>query len=236
VDAAHDTAIGRRVVLGMLALGGAGIVWGSRVADGLSRLLAPITAADRTGITALFPAAGGFRIYSVTGSLPRRTRDEWSMVVDGLVDRPATVRFTDLAAMPQRRVVRDFQCVTGWRVRQVAWSGVRLSDVLDAAGVQDAAKAVRLESFDGVYTESLTLDQARLDDVFVATAMRDKPISTAHGGPVRIFVGPMYGYKSLKWLSRIELTPDVIPGYWERRGYDIDAFVGKSNARDDDPT
>jgi DMSO/TMAO reductase YedYZ molybdopterin-dependent catalytic subunit len=47
---------------------------------------------------------------------------------------------------------------------------------------------------------------------------------------------PMYGYKSLKWLDRIELTADVRPGYWERRGYDVDGFVGKSNGRDDDPT
>jgi len=45
----------------------------------------------------------------------------------------------------------------------------------------------------------------------------------------------MYGYKSLKWLSRIELVDTVDPGYWEERGYDIDAYVGASNGRDDEP-
>jgi DMSO/TMAO reductase YedYZ molybdopterin-dependent catalytic subunit len=45
----------------------------------------------------------------------------------------------------------------------------------------------------------------------------------------------MYAYKSIKWLDGIEATPDVEPGYWELRGYDIDAWVGKSNGRSDAP-
>jgi DMSO/TMAO reductase YedYZ molybdopterin-dependent catalytic subunit len=72
--------------------------------------------------------------------------------------------------------------------------------------------------------------------VLVATALQDRPIGHAHGGPVRLAVLPMYGYKSLKWLDRIELTAAVVPGYWERRGYDVDGFVGRSNGRGDDPT
>jgi DMSO/TMAO reductase YedYZ molybdopterin-dependent catalytic subunit len=46
----------------------------------------------------------------------------------------------------------------------------------------------------------------------------------------------MYGYKSCKWLSGIELTDHVIPGYWEDNGYDVDGWVGRSNGRDDAPT
>ena len=45
----------------------------------------------------------------------------------------------------------------------------------------------------------------------------------------------MYGYKSIKWMDGIELTRTVRPGYWEVRGYDIDAWVGKSNGRSDEP-
>jgi DMSO/TMAO reductase YedYZ molybdopterin-dependent catalytic subunit len=46
----------------------------------------------------------------------------------------------------------------------------------------------------------------------------------------------MFGYKSTKWLSGIELTSSVEVGYWETRGYDVDGFVGRSNGRDDEPT
>jgi DMSO/TMAO reductase YedYZ molybdopterin-dependent catalytic subunit len=45
----------------------------------------------------------------------------------------------------------------------------------------------------------------------------------------------MYGYKSIKWLNGIEVLNKVVPGYWEDLGYDVDAWVGKSNGRNDDP-
>jgi DMSO/TMAO reductase YedYZ molybdopterin-dependent catalytic subunit len=132
--------------------------------------------------------------------------------------------------------VRDFQCVTGWRVPDVPWVGVRLRHLLDLAGPSRDADAVRLTSFDGTYTESLTLEQARRPDVLVALQMLGAPLTHDHGGPVRLYVAPMYGYKSVKWLSGIELTRGVVPGYWEGSGYEIDGWVGTSNGRTDDPT
>jgi DMSO/TMAO reductase YedYZ molybdopterin-dependent catalytic subunit len=220
----------------MLGLGAAGIVVGSKVQDVFSRVLQPVTAADPSGITSLIPAANHFRIYTVTGDLPQRGAADYTLKVGGLVDHPLQLTFADLQAMPPLRVVKDFQCVTGWRVPQVPWTGVRLSDLLDRAGVHADGHALTFTSFDGEYTESLTLDQARRSDVMVAYAMEDKPISSAHGGPVRLYVAPMYGYKSCKWLSEISVVPKVEAGYWEVRGYDVDAWIGKSNGRDDAPT
>ena len=89
-------------------------------------------------------------------------------------------------------------------------------------------------SYDGVYTESLTMEQSLRDDILIASTMWGKPITDEHGGPVRLYVAPMYGYKSLKWLSGIEVTETLRPGYWEMAGYDIDAWVGKSNGRIDE--
>jgi DMSO/TMAO reductase YedYZ molybdopterin-dependent catalytic subunit len=137
--------------------------------------------------------------------------------------------------MPPTHLVKDFQCVTGWRVPKVPWTGVRLSTVLDAAGVSPTARAVRFTSFDGTYSESLTLDQARRPDVIVAYAMEGRTVTDAHGGPVRMYIAPMYGYKSCKWLDTIELTDRVEPGYWEQNGYDVDGWIGRSNGRDDQP-
>jgi DMSO/TMAO reductase YedYZ molybdopterin-dependent catalytic subunit len=184
---------------------------------------------------ALLPI-GRFRIYSVTADLPDRSRSEYRLTVRGLVDRETVLTFDELAAMPKTRITRDFQCVTGWRVPEVRWAGVRLGDVLDRAGVQADADAVRFVSFDGTYTESLTLAQARRADVLVAYELEGEALSSEHGGPARLYIAPMYGYKSLKWLQTIELTRHVEPGYWERRGYDVDGWVGRSNHRSDDPT
>ncbi|MDJ0342888.1 molybdopterin-dependent oxidoreductase [Streptomyces sp. H10-C2] len=228
--------VGRRVVLGMLGLGAAGVALGGSVQDRLDSVLAEASAKDPTGLTGLLPGGGGFRYYSVTSSVPKRNADDYRLTVGGLVDRPATYTLADLQAMPQQRLVHDVQCVTGWRVPKTAFAGVRLSALLAASGVRPEATAIRFDCFDGAYTESLTLQQARRDDVMVALRMQDKPVTHAHGGPVRLYAAPMYFYKSAKWLSGITLTKNVEPGYWEKLGYDVDAWVGKSNGRSDDPT
>jgi DMSO/TMAO reductase YedYZ molybdopterin-dependent catalytic subunit len=237
----EDRTIGRRAVLGMVGLGGLGIVFGSKVQSGLERLLRPITQNDSTGLSSFLPTSGRFRIYTVTGSLPKRSEAEYRLTVDGHVDQPATYDLAALrSALPQTDLTRDFQCVTGWRVRDVPWRGVLLKDLLAQAGVREGATYVRFHSFDGVYTETLTMEQALRHDVMAAHQMEGRTVTREHGGPVRLYVAPMYGYKSLKWLERIEvataLDQRTDPGYWENLGYDTDAWVGSSNGRSDEVT
>ncbi|WP_329316324.1 molybdopterin-dependent oxidoreductase [Streptomyces sp. NBC_01278] len=220
----------------MVGLGAAGLVTAPYLQSGFEAFLGAASDKDPTGLTGLLPNGGGFRYYSVASSVPERRPEDYRLTVDGLVDRPVTYTLDELRRLPQTRVVRDVQCVTGWRVPGTPFEGVPLSRLLDAAGVRPEARAIRFSCFDGTYTESLTLPQARRDDVMVALRMQDKPLSHSHGGPVRLFVAPMYFYKSAKWLSGITLTRDVEPGYWERLGYDADAWVGRSNGRDDAPT
>ena len=217
--------VGRRMVLGLLALGGAGIVGGSWVQNGLARLLAPIESRDPTGLVALFPLGAAFRFYSVTGAVPAKTAATYRLTVSGLVARPATYTLPDLQAMPQTALVSDFHCVTGWRVLGVHWAGVPLSALLDLAEPSTAATAVRFRSFDGTYTESMPMQQARRPDVIVALRMLGGPVTHDHGGPVRMYAASMYGYKSTKWLSGIELTHGEVPGYWEHRGYALDGTI-----------
>jgi DMSO/TMAO reductase YedYZ molybdopterin-dependent catalytic subunit len=228
--------IGRRLLLGTLGLGALGVVGAPTLQRGMESFLAGASDKDPTGLTDLLPNGGGFRYYSVASSVPHKNATDYRLTVDGLVDHPTSYTLAQLRALPQTRMVRDVQCVTGWRVPETPFEGVRLSRLLDAAGVRSGAGAVRFTCFDGTYTESLTLDQARRADVLVALRMQDKDLGHSHGGPVRLYVAPMYFYKSAKWLSGITVTKDVRPGYWEDRGYDVDAWVGRSNGRDDDPT
>lgn len=230
------TPVGRRLVLTMLGLGAAGLVAAPVLQRTLESGLGALSTKDPTGLTGLLPNGGGFRYYSVATSVPEKGAADYRLTIDGLVDHPATYTLGALQHMEQTRMVRDVQCVTGWRVPETPFEGVRLSALLDAAGVRPGAKAVRFTCFDGTYSESLTLDQARRADVLVALRMRDEPVSHSHGGPVRLYVAPMYFYKSAKWLSGITVTDSVRPGYWEKLGYDVDAWVGRSNGRDDAPT
>ncbi|MGW7367336.1 molybdopterin-dependent oxidoreductase [Streptomyces sp. NPDC054841] len=233
---AEGTPVGRRLVLSVLGLGAAGVAAAPYLQRGLEAFLGSVADKDPTKLTGLLPNGGGFRYYSVAASVPHKNGKNYRLTVDGLVERPTTYTLDALRALPQTRIVRDVQCVTGWRVPDTAFEGVRLSDLLDAAGVRPEARAIRFTCFDGTYSESLTLDQARRSDVLVCLRMQDKPLSHSHGGPVRLYIAPMYFYKSAKWLSGISLTSEVQPGYWEERGYDVDAWVGRSNGRDDAPT
>ncbi|GAA3485643.1 molybdopterin-dependent oxidoreductase [Streptomyces yanii] len=222
---AEGAPVGRRAVLGMLGAGAAGLAAAPYLQRGWEGLLGAASQVDATGLTGLLPNPGGFRYYSVVGSVPRKDETNYALTVGGLVTKPKTYTLSDLRAMPQTRVVHDVVCTDGWRVDKTPFDGVKLADILDASGVRSPGAAVRFTCFDGAYTESLTLEQARRSDILVALNMQDKPITHEHGGPVRLYVAPMYFYKSAKWLSGISVTDKVVPGFWEERGYAIDGWL-----------
>lgn len=182
------------------------------------------------------PFGDHFRIYTITGSFPNIAPKKYRLRVSGLVHKPMTFTLADLQAMPSTQLVRDFHCVTGWTVPSVHWEGVRLSHILDTVGVSSDAIALSFDSYDGADSESLTLEQARLPDVIVAYRMLGAPVTVAHGGPVRLYVAPMFGYKSLKWLSGIRVVDQVEPGFWEQNGYPIngwsDGTTGNTDPRE----
>jgi DMSO/TMAO reductase YedYZ molybdopterin-dependent catalytic subunit len=221
--------VGRRVFLGIGALGALGVVFGNALQNFVGTALG-------SGLGGLLPGGDRFRIYSITGSYPQISEEDYRLRVSGLVDAPTTLTLSELKAMPQTSLTTTFQCVTGWSVPDVAWVGVKLSDVLAKVGVQDSAVAVSFDSYDGADTESLTIDQANLPDVLVAYSMLDAPITTEHGGPVRLYVAPMFGYKSLKWLSAIRVVDQVEPGFWEQNGYPTNGWLdGSTGPTNPDP-
>ncbi|MGW2034662.1 molybdopterin-dependent oxidoreductase [Streptomyces sp. NPDC001356] len=230
---AGGAPVGRRAMLGMLGAGAAGLAAAPYLQRGWEGVLGAASQVDATGLTGLLPNPGGFRYYSVVGSVPHKDATNYALKVDGLVEKPKTYTLDDLRAMPQTRVVHDVLCTDGWRVDKTPFEGVKLADILDAAGVRSPGAAVRFTCFDGAYTESLTLEQARRSDVLVALNMQDKPITHEHGGPVRLYVAPMYFYKSAKWLSGISVTDKVVPGYWEERGYAVDGWLDDADRHGD---
>lgn len=174
------------------------------------------------------PVGGGrrgeFRYYTVT-EIPEINNDNFSFAIDGLVDRKQKWNWNQFVNVHRDVQVSDFHCVTGWSVYDVTWEGIPLKKLLQEAGVKDKAKYVKFYSADGVYTDTLTIEQAMMDDIMVAVLIDGKLISQNNGGPVRLIVPKMYAYKSVKWLNRIELIEKEHVGYWEKRGYDKNAWV-----------
>lgn len=172
--------------------------------------------------------AAGFTIYTIA-DFPAFDPATYRLEIGGMVKNPRSYSFDALLAATRVREVRTFQCVTGWVVPNCQWIGVRLWDLIAAAEPTAGAAALRFFCMDNAYTESLTLAQAKVPDVLLAYGLNGKRLSRQQGAPVRLLVPGMYGYKSAKWVNRIEVVDKVTPGYWEQNGYDVDAYIGRSN-------
>ncbi len=124
--------------------------------------------------------------------------------VDGLVERPVTLRRNDLAGLPRTEIVETFTCEEGWEVPGLRWRGVRLRDVIERAGVQDTARWVRLSA--GEYTVPVSIDQA--GSALLADELNGKPLTLEHGAPWRLVVPGASCFTSVKWVDRLELSTD----------------------------
>jgi DMSO/TMAO reductase YedYZ molybdopterin-dependent catalytic subunit len=216
-----DRLIGRGAFLGLLGAGAAGLVWGRSIADGVARLIPDVV--PQVG------SSKGWRIYTIGNSIPSIDPTTYRLRVEGLVERPVDLSLADLRALPRAEQVSDFHCVTGWSVDDVHWAGIRFRDLIDAVGAKPQARWLRFVSEEVPYTDSLSVPQALLPDAMLALDMDGAPLSEPHGAPVRVVMPQMYGYKSVKWVTRIEVRRDFVPGFWETHGYDSDAWIGRSN-------
>ena len=193
----------------------------------LWRLLSPATELLPSQVRSVLPS--GWRIYTVAATMPVFDPQRWRLRIDGLVARPLTLTYEQLRALPRAEQISDFYCVTGWSVKNVHWAGVRFSDLLAAARPQPSAGALSFVLAERPYVDSLTLEEAYFKDAMLAYEMDGKPLSRPHGAPARVVIPEMYGYKNVKWVERIVVTDRPLDGYWELRGYDRDAWVGRSN-------
>ncbi len=182
----------------------------------------------------IFPRlrSGGFPINSVA-SAPDFNAASWRLKVDGLVRRPLTLTFTDFTALPQVEETKDFTCVEGWTVPGVRWKGVRLRELMLRADLDPRATHLVFHSGDGAYSDSLTIAEALHPAVLMAQEMNGQPLTPDHGRPLRLLVPGNYGYKSVKWVVRVESIAAGAAGYqgyWEQRGYPAEAEIDVSPA------
>jgi DMSO/TMAO reductase YedYZ molybdopterin-dependent catalytic subunit len=114
----------------------------------------------------------------------------------------------------------------------VRWEGIRPETIIDLVQPMASAKFVTLQSLETPYVDQVSLDQFREPDAMLARHQDGKPLTRSHGAPLRLVLPSMYGYKNVKWVRELRFDAAPAPGYWEQRGYDVDAWVGKSNGYD----
>jgi DMSO/TMAO reductase YedYZ molybdopterin-dependent catalytic subunit len=144
--------------------------------------------------------------------------EDFRLQVHGEVERPFTIDWKQLVAMPATRQVADVHCVTGWSVLGASWTGVQVKVLAERAGLKPTARHVIFEAAHS-YTANVRLQEALRPDVLVAYQLGGKPVPRRHGAPVRGLVPDLYFWKSAKWLTGIRFVSRDAPGYWETRGY-----------------
>lgn len=162
------------------------------------------------------------RKYPVVGEKSPAPRaldlGSWRLVAEGLIDPPFALTYEEVLRLPQRDLVADIHCVTGWSQLDMRFTGVSLADLLAARGARVLPEAafVRFVAWsDRGHDTSLTLDRA-LAETWLVHSFDGRPLAPEHGYPLRTVTPSRYFYKSLKWVHRIEFLPEDRLGYWER--------------------
>ncbi|MFO0774271.1 MAG: molybdopterin-dependent oxidoreductase [Nitrospiraceae bacterium] len=148
---------------------------------------------------------------------------DWRLTISGLVAHPTVWTWEQFLAQPQCVQTSDFHCVTTWSTFDNRWEGLRFLDMMAAVVPLPAARYVFFTAYDD-YTTNLPLTACTDDDVLLCRAWNGQPLTTAHGGPLRMIVPKRYAWKGAKWIKEIRFSEQDEKGFWEMRGYSNSAF------------
>ncbi|MEM4717541.1 MAG: molybdopterin-dependent oxidoreductase [Desulfurococcaceae archaeon] len=156
-------------------------------------------------------------VYAIFG-VPSIYTHNWALLVEGDVEDTVYYTIPDLYDLGLVDVKTDFHCVTGWSLRDLVFTGVQVSRIIEDVGPRSSVKWVYVESLDG-YTTIIPYDDFNNENSIIALEMNSKPLDILHGYPARLIIPHLYGWKSAKWIKRIVFTSRYIDGYWESLGY-----------------
>jgi len=190
----------------------------------------------------------GLHYLLIHFDIPAADEEGWELEIAGLVERPRSLSFAELKALPAKTLRVTLECAGNGRgqlsprypsvpwleegVSTADWTGVPLRDLLD---LRAEAKEVVFHGADrgidaGVehhFARSLARAQALSDEVLVAYAMNGAPLPPQHGAPLRLIVPRWYGMASVKWLRSIEAREQPFDGVQQARGYHFRRVPGE---------
>ena len=163
----------------------------------------------------------------------------WRLELGGLVYSPLSLTLDEIRSRPSISQVVTMQCISnrvgGDLTGTSLWTGVRLKDLLDEAGLAPGAQEVAIESADGFY-ESVDMDDMLDERTLLVYAMNGEPLPFEHGFPLRIYIPNRYGMKQPKWITRMEVIGEEGPGYWVDRGWSAEAIANTTSVIDPKPS
>ena len=214
--------ISRRTFIGLGVAGAAALALGGR------ELFQALSHRGAAGTTGAAPAGvfsiKDFTIQRVTDD-PAYKPDQWRLSVTGMVNQELSLSLDKFLALPQTQEVQEFQCVEGWKVHSCPWEGVTVREIMSRADIKPQAKYIVFWSDDGVYSDTLTVEQALKPEVMLVHKLDGQELAPGQGWPVRLVMPGNFGYKYVKWVGRVVVTDQPHVGYWEKFGYAEDATI-----------
>ena len=165
----------------------------------------------------------GFFIRSANPFLGVDTKN-WALSISGMVKKPLALAYEDLFQFKTISQVSRLKCVECWSAK-AHWEGFHFKDLVKIAQPDPKAKYVYFESADSYY-ESYRLDELLRPRVLMVLRMDGQPLTRDHGFPLRLIAPFKYGYKNVKYITRIEFTNKRKRNYWADSGpYSIDGTI-----------
>ena len=166
-----------------------------------------------------------FNVVSIKGT-PEIDTDNYELSIEGLVENPFALRYSDLLSYPTKTKIVMLRCVEGWS-GVGEWTGIPLKTILNEAKIGHNARSVVFYSKDS-YSTSLSVEASLNDNVMLSYKLNGGALPKEHGYPLRLVVEGKYGYKWIKWVTHIKVIKGTYKGYWERQGYSNKADVRRS--------
>jgi len=158
------------------------------------------------------------------GGMPAKDETNYNLTVEGQVKESITLSFEQIKELPSNTVNARFASVSGWSVR-ADWQGVLWKHFLDLVTLLPEASHATFSSHGSVYKTTVSLKDLNHPRVLLVYAVDGEPLEWEYGGPLRMVIPNLYGYKSAKWLKSIEFTDIMRGGFWEDRGYSRSGII-----------
>lgn len=155
----------------------------------------------------------------------KRSQEPYKLVIDGMVEEPVSLTYQDLRALPQTSQTNDFHCVEGWTIPEVVWGGIMLSEIFKLIKPKDVAQYAIFHSLGETGSapqgQSWYIESVKISDLLdprqeflLALDLDGKPLSHDRGAPARLVTPFLLAYKSIKFVTRIELSSKLQEGWW----------------------
>lgn len=175
------------------------------------------------GVRPVITSNEDFYTIDISTRDPAIPAEQWTLQVTGLVDQELVISYNDLLGMPSIELPGTLMCISftygSELISNTHWTGVRLRDVLQMAGIGDGAVELVLKGAGG-YSDSIPVSKGLEETTLLAYGMNGETLPQGHGYPCRLYVPNIYGEKNVKWLEEIEVVDVEYTGFWQERGWD----------------